>query len=61
MAKDYLVGEFNSCSNTENLLNSIISCQSKIFLQPKMSAFSKNLIVMMCFHYLICVLLNTKY
>ena len=35
--------------------------QSKIFLQPKKSAFSKSLIVMMCFKYLICVLLNTEY
>ena len=60
MAKDYLVGEFNSWSNTENLLNSIMS-QSKILLQPKKSAFSKSLIVMMCFKYLICVLLNTEY
>ena len=35
--------------------------QSKIFLQSKKSTFSKSLIVMTCFKYLICVLLNTKY
>ena len=32
--------------------------QSKIFLQPKKSSFSENLIVTKC---LICVLLNTEY
>ena len=35
--------------------------QGKIFLQPKNSAFSKSLIVIKCFKYLICVLLSTEY
>ena len=39
MTKDYLVGEFNSCSNTENSLNSIISCYKVNFFSA-----DKNLI-----------------
>ena len=39
MTKDYLVGEFNSCSNTENSLNSIISCHKVNFFSA-----DKNLI-----------------
>ena len=54
MAKDYLVGEFNSCSNTRKFTKfHHFMLQSKIFLQPKKSAFSKSLIVMKCFKYLI--------
>ena len=35
--------------------------QSKINLQSKKFAFSKSLIAMKCFKYLICVLLSTEY
>ena len=37
------VGEFNSCSNTENSSNSIMPCHKvKFFLQPNKSAFSNS-------------------
>ena len=35
--------------------------QSKIYFQPTKSAFSKSLIVMNCFKYLIRILLNNEY
>ena len=57
-----VVAEFNSSSNTENSLNSIISCHKvKFFFSQKKSALSKSLIIMKSSKYLICVLLSTEY
>ena len=39
MAKDYLVGEFNSCSNTENSLNPLMSCHKVSFFFSLKSCF----------------------
>ena len=53
-----VVAEFNSSSNTENSLNSIISGHKvKFFFSQKKSALS----ALKSFKYLICVLLSTEY
>ena len=44
MAKNYIVSEFNSCSNTENSLNSIISCHKvkSFFSLKSLQKFNSN-------------------